>query len=76
MGVFHSRRAALEQLAAPDVVDEHVDVAVVAPDLLGQALHLGGVEMVDRDRDAGAAELRDELGGLLDRLGPVVVGPR
>ena len=24
--------------------------------------------------DAGAAELRDELGGLLDRLGPVVVG--
>ena len=50
-------RAALEQLAAPDVVDEHVDVAVVVPDLLGQALHLVGVEMVDCGRDTGAAEV-------------------
>mgnify|MGYP003289335716 CR=1 FL=1 len=30
---------------------------------------------VGRDRDPGAAETRDELGRLLDRLGPVVVGP-
>ena len=35
-----------------------------------------GVEVVDGDGDAGAAELGDELGGLLDRLGAVVVGPR
>ena len=34
-----------------------------------------GIEMVDGGRDAGAAEARDELGGLLDRLGAVVVGP-
>ena len=52
-----------------------MDVAVVAPDLLGQALHLIGDEMVDGGRDPGAAEVGDELGGLLDRLGPVVVGP-
>src|SRR5205085_6604981 len=31
--------------------------------------------MVDGGRDPGATEVGDELGGLLDRLGPVVVGP-
>ena len=70
------RRAALQQLAAPDVVDEHVEVPVVAGDAPGETLHLRGVEMVDDDRDAGAAELRDERGRLLDRLGPVVLGSR
>ena len=30
--------------------------------------------MIDRDRDTRPAELRDELGRLLDRLGTVVVG--
>ena len=69
-------RAALEQLAAPDVVDEHVDVAVLGPDPLGQVLHLIGVEVVDCDRDAVAAEGGDELGGFLDRLGTVVVGAK
>ena len=44
-------RAALEHLGAPDVVDQHVDVAVLAPDPLGQAAHLLGVEMVDAHRD-------------------------
>jgi hypothetical protein len=70
------RGSALEQLAAPDVVDEHIDVAVGGPDLLGQRFHLDGIEVVDRDRDAGAAEARDDLGGLLDRLGTAVVGPK
>ena len=45
-------------------------------DPVGEAPHLVGIEVVDRDRDAGAAEAGDELGGLLDRLGPVVVGPQ
>ena len=40
----------------------------------GEGLHLGRVEVVDGDRDAGAAELGDERRRLLDRLGPVVVG--
>ena len=66
--------AALQDLGAPDVVDQHVDVAVVVPDPLGETPHLVGVEMVDRDRDAGAAEIRDHLGGLFDRLGAVVLG--
>ena len=68
------RGAALEQLAAPDVVDEHVDVAVVAPDPVGEALDLHRVEVIDRYRDTGAAELRHEFGGFLDGLVAVVVG--
>jgi len=67
-------RAAFEELAAPDVVDENVDAAVVFLDLLGQAFHLVGFEMVDRDCNAGAAEVRDEFRGLFDCLGTVVVG--
>ena len=68
-------RAALQLLAAPDVVDEHVDVAQVVADLLGQLLHLTGIEMVDGAGDPGAAQVGHELGRLLDRLGPVVVRP-
>ena len=34
-----------------------------------------GLEVVDRDRDPAAAGGVDELGGLLDRLRPVVLGP-
>ena len=70
------RRSSLEELRAPDVVDEHIDVAVACPDLLGQGFHLVGIEMVDCGRNPGAAEARDELGSLLDRLGAVVVGAR
>ena len=33
-------RASFEQLGSPDVVDEHIDVAVLGSDLLRQALHL------------------------------------
>ena len=47
---------------------------MVLPDPLGKGFYLLGVEMVDHDCDACAAELRDELGGLLDRLGTAVVG--
>lgn len=65
----------LQQLAAPDVVDEDVDVPLLAPDPFSQGFHLVRVEMVDSDGDTGAAELCDELGSLLDRLGRLVVGP-
>ncbi len=63
-------RATLQPLAAPDVVDEDVEAAVVAVDPVAQPAHLIGVEVVDGDRDAGATRRVDELGGLLDRLGP------
>ncbi|GAA3371484.1 hypothetical protein GCM10017744_099400 [Streptomyces antimycoticus] len=66
---------ALEPLGAPDVVDQDVDPAVIVADALGQPPDLRGVEMVGADGDAGATEPRDEFGRLLDRLGPVVVGP-
>ena len=52
-------RSSFEQLGAPDVVDEHIDVSMVRPDLLGQGLHLIGIEMVDGSRNPGAAEVRD-----------------
>jgi hypothetical protein len=68
-------RTTFEQFAAPDVVDEHVDVAMVVANLLGQSVHLVRFEMVDRDCDTSAAELRDEVGSLFDGLATVVVGP-
>src|SRR5207302_2674035 len=64
-----------QQFATPDVIDQHVDVAVVLPDPCCQALHPVGVEMVDPYRDSGAAKTRDQLSRLFDRLRPVVVGP-
>lgn len=49
-------------------------MAMVAADPFGQCPDLSGVEMVDGDSDARAAQSCDEVGGLLDRLGPLVVG--
>src|SRR5882724_11909661 len=67
-------RAALEALAAPDVVDQHVDVTVLVADLFGQSLHVLRVEMVDRNSDANTAKARDQFSGLFDRFGAVVLG--
>src|SRR4051812_31183593 len=69
-------RAAFEYLRAPDVVDENVDVAVIFPNPIGERLHLRGIEMVDRYRDAAPAELSDELSRLFDRLGAAVFRSR
>src|SRR5207249_11145284 len=63
------------EFAAPDVIDDHVNVTVLFPDLLGQGLHLGGVKMVDCGRNASPTEACDQFGSLLDRLGTVVVRP-
>jgi hypothetical protein len=41
--------------------------------LFRQAPDLATVEMVDNDGNALAAQRRDEVGGVLDRLGAVVV---
>ena len=43
----------LEDLGAPDVVDQDVDAAVVGAQTVGQRVDLVDVEMVDLDRDAG-----------------------
>src|SRR5262245_5541952 len=67
-------RTALQQLGAPDVVHEHVEVAVVVAHARGYPRHLFRLEMIGRDRDTGPAEVVDELGRLLDRLRPVVFG--
>src|SRR5581483_596260 len=40
-----------QQFAAPDVVYEHIDVAVVFLNLLCQRFHLGGFEMINCGRD-------------------------
>src|SRR5207253_7731560 len=51
-------------------------MVVIVSDLVGEVFHLVGIEMVDDGRDAGAAELGDEVGSLFDRLVTVVVGPQ
>lgn len=41
---------------------------------VGQRTHLLDVEVVDLDGDADAAEIANQLRGLLDCLGTVVIG--
>ncbi len=68
------RRSALESLRPPDVVDQHVDVPVLRADLFGQSAHLRVLQVVHLQRNAHAAQLAHQLGGVLDRLGTVIVG--
>ena len=61
-----------ERIATPDVVDEDVEPpAVFALDARQQLVDLVWVAVVDPDGDAVSAGGTDQLGGLLDRLGPV-----
>ena len=72
--VLPHRRVPLRQLlAAPDVVDQHVEAALLGVDALDERLDLRRLQVVDLGRDPGAACGVDELGGLLDRLRPVVL---
>jgi hypothetical protein len=50
-------RAAFEAFGALDIVDEHVNAAMVPSDALCQILHPVGVEVIDGDHDPRAAEL-------------------
>src|SRR3954451_4442300 len=70
------RRTTLENLGTPDVVDEDVDRAVFALNPITKSLHRSDIEMVDLNRDSFAAELSDQISGLLDCFGTVVVGLR
>jgi hypothetical protein len=71
----------LEILAAPDVVDENIETALLGADAIDQRRDLGRDEMIDPNGDAVAAGRRDQLGGLLDGLRqgmfgwPVAGGP-
>ena len=57
-------------VAAEDVVDEYVQPAVVALDSLDELGNRGGVFVIDHERRSGSPRGRDQLSGLLDRLGP------
>jgi hypothetical protein len=64
------RRAPLGQrIAAPHVVDQHVEAPFVALDAGHERLDLDRVGVVDAHGDAAAAQVAHELGGLLDRFG-------
>ena len=65
-----------EPLAAPDVVDEDVEPARLRPDPRDERRDRLRVEVVDGDGGGTPARGRDQLGGLLDRLGAVVFGAR
>jgi hypothetical protein len=49
------RRRPFERFGAPDVIDQHIEVPVFAPDTLRQPRHLPGVEMTDLDRHSEPA---------------------
>jgi hypothetical protein len=51
-------------------------MTVVDANLFGETPHLRRLEVVILDGDTGSAEAGDQLGGLLDRLGPLVVRGR
>ena len=60
-----------ELVAAPRVVDEQVEPAVVSLDPLEEPLYLSVLRVVASDRDPGAAALRHLVGGVVDGAGPV-----
>jgi hypothetical protein len=53
-----------------------IDAAIVGADAIGQRRDLRRFEVVDRDRNAFAAEAGNKLRRLFDRLGPIIVRPR
>src|SRR5215207_5443142 len=68
------RHVPLDQvLAAPHVVDEHIQSPLLLLDAPHQGAHLFRLQVIDTDGDAVPADLINELGRLLDRLGTVVL---
>ena len=57
-----------EIVAAPDVVDEDVELA----DLLEERGDLCGIGVIDAFRDSASAARGDDVGGLVDRLGTIL----
>lgn len=64
-----------QALAAPDVIDEDVQLARVTIDPVHQLGDFGGLQVVGRDGRRGAADRAHQFGRLLDRLRPPVLGP-
>src|SRR5262249_55896808 len=63
-----------ERGAAPDVVDEQVETAGVGANPVDEGGDLVGLGVVTGHRDAFAAGLGDQVGGVLDGLRAVHVG--
>ena len=57
-------------VATKDVVDEHVKPPMVALDRRDELGNRGGVLVIDHQRRPRASRRRDQVPGLLDRLGP------
>jgi hypothetical protein len=61
-------------VTAEDVVHEEIEPAVVALDARDELGNRVGVFVIDHERRRGAPRARDQLAGLLDRLGPADLG--
>ena len=64
----------LEILAAPNVVDQNVQLAGLHPDATDQPLDLVRDQVVDPHGDRLSSRRRHQLTGLLDRLRAPVLG--
>ncbi len=64
----HALDPAGERIAAPDVVDEHVEAAVLGADPVHQRRDVRRIGVVAADGNPGPACGVDPLGGALDRL--------
>src|SRR5918995_6943892 len=62
-----------QQLTAPDVVDQHVEPAVLGVDSGRERLHLPGLQMIDLDRNTLPAGRGDRLGRLFNGFRTVVL---
>src|SRR5215207_4103915 len=68
------RHVPLDQVfAAPHVVDEHIQSPLLLLDAPHQGAHLSRLQVIDTDGDVVPADLINEFGRLLDRLGAVVL---
>jgi hypothetical protein len=73
--VLPHRAVPLEEVfAAPDVVDEDVEMLLLVGDPVDERADLRRVQMVGGYGDAVAAGRGDQVGGVLDGLGAVVLG--
>ena len=64
----------LEILSTPQVVDQHVQAALLSADPRDQRFDLARHKVVNPDRDAPAAGRGDLLGGFFDGLRPAILG--
>src|SRR5262245_28701870 len=59
-----------ERVAAPDIIDQDVEMAVVRPNSFSERADLVGHRVIRLDGDSDSAARRHKLGGFVDGLGP------